>query len=73
MFDLNGFVMRTILAMVGSEPDYRIMKYALSWYDRAVLMDEDMARVAETIDGQYAAEMPEEVPGPLPETDITAQ
>ena len=42
MFKLHDFVMKTLLGMVGNEPDYKVREYALGWYDKSKLTDEDM-------------------------------
>lgn len=50
MFSLHDFVMKTLLGMVGNEPDYKVREYALGWYDKAKLTSEDMAQVDAAID-----------------------
>lgn len=53
MFDLSSFIMKTIRGMVGNEPDYRIQEYALSWYNRGKLTEENLAEIEELINKQY--------------------
>lgn len=60
MFSLHDFVLKTIKGMIGQEPDYKVMKYSLGWYDKEILTDEDMAEIQADIEAQY----PE--PEPLP-------
>ena len=51
--NLQKFVMRTLEQMYKSgESEYKVRQYALKWYTKEVLNDEDLA----TIDGWYSAE-----------------
>ena len=52
MFNLHDFVFKTLETMKNRLDEYQVRSYALSWYSKAVLTDEDMA----TIDGWYAVE-----------------
>lgn len=53
MFNLNKFVMTTLDKMHKSnEDEYRVRMYALTWYQKSVLTDEDMV----TIDSWFADE-----------------
>lgn len=45
MFSLGEFVFKTIIGMIGNEPDYKVKKYALGWYDKDVLTEEDLANI----------------------------
>ncbi|MDY4813074.1 MAG: hypothetical protein SO152_04400 [Ruminococcus sp.] len=51
-FNLRNFVMRTLETMKNKLDEYQVRSYALSWYSKGVLTDEDMT----TIDGWYAVE-----------------
>lgn len=59
MFDLHKFVMDTLAGMIGREPEYKVRQYALGWFDRDVLTEEDLA-VVETRFAELAAQTPEE-------------
>jgi len=50
MFDLRLFVMKTIMGMIGNEPDYKVMEYALGWYVRSTLTDDDLMEVENEIE-----------------------
>mgnify|MGYP004506539785 CR=1 FL=1 len=52
MFSLHNFVLRTLSTMRNRLDEYQVRSYALSWYSKSVLTDEDLA----TIDGWYSAE-----------------
>lgn len=56
MFNLHDFVLRTLSTMRNRLDEYQVSAYALSWYSKSVLTDEDLA----TIDGWYSAEEDEE-------------
>ncbi len=49
MFRLEEFIMNTIKGMVGNEPDYKIQEYALSWYNRGKLTEDDLAEIEKLI------------------------
>ena len=52
MFNLHDFVIKTLSTMRNRLDEYQVRAYALSWYSKSVLTDEDLA----TIDGWYSAE-----------------
>lgn len=52
MFNLHNFVIKTLSTMRNRLDEYQVRAYALSWYSKSVLTDEDLA----TIDGWYSAE-----------------
>lgn len=61
MFDLRKFVMETLRGMFGNYPEFQVREYALNWYAKGKLTEEDLAEVenwfvleeipAETIEG----------------------
>ena len=51
MFNLHNFVLRTLSTMKSRLDEYQDRAYALSWYSKSVLTDEDM----NTIDSWYSA------------------
>lgn len=55
MFNLHNFVIKTLSAMKNRLDEYQVRAYALSWYSKSVLTDEDLA----TIDSWYAVETEE--------------
>lgn len=45
-FNLKTFVMKTLTSMRnGGEDEYKIMQYALKYYEKGVLTEEDLAEV----------------------------
>lgn len=55
-FNLHDFVMKTIHKMItsGMEAEYKVMQYALSYYDKGVVTDDDMVQISEWIVEQEA-------------------
>ena len=45
MFNINGFIMKTLAGMVGHYPDFQVQEYALNWYAKGKLTEEDLATV----------------------------
>lgn len=57
MFNLHDFVLRTLSTMRNRLDEYQVRAYALTWYGKSVLTDEDM----NTIDSWYSVETEETV------------
>jgi hypothetical protein len=53
MFSLNNFIMKTLKGMVGNYPDFQVMEYALNWYSKGKLTEEDLGEVETLIEAQY--------------------
>lgn len=49
MFSLHDFVFKTLETMKNRLDEYQVRAYALSWYSKSVLTDDDMT----TIDSWY--------------------
>ena len=55
--NLHKFVMRTLEQMYeGGESEYKVRQFALKWYTKDVLKDEDLV----TVDGWYSVDEEEE-------------
>ena len=52
MFNLHDFVLRTLETARNNLNEYQVRAYALSWYSKSVLTDEDML----TIESWYSDE-----------------
>lgn len=58
-FNLNTFVMKTLESMKnGGEDEYKIMQYALKYYEKDVLTEDDMEKVQSWF--EETEEQPEE-------------
>lgn len=58
MFNLHNFVIKTLSTMKSRLDEYQVRAYALTWYSKSVLTDEDM----NTIDSWYSVEEVTEEP-----------
>ena len=58
MFNLHDFVIKTLSKMKSRLDEYQVRAYALSWYSKSVLTDDDML----TIDSWYSVEEVTEEP-----------
>ena len=45
MFNLHDFVIRTLSNMKNRLDEYQVRAYALSWYSKSVLTDDDMLTI----------------------------
>lgn len=56
-FDLKTFVMKTLTSMKeAGEDEYKVMQYALKYYEKNVLTEEDLAEVESWFDTEEDAE-----------------
>lgn len=49
MFDTKKFIMETIEGMIGHYPDFQAREFALYWYSKGKLTEEDLAIVEELL------------------------
>lgn len=60
-FSLKNFVMKTLTSMKeAGEDEYKIMQYALKYYEKGVLMEEDLAEVESWFETEKTDEAPSE-------------
>lgn len=45
MFDINKFIMDTLKGMKGNYPDFQIREYALNWYSKGKITEENLAEL----------------------------
>lgn len=58
MFDIKNFVMKTLKGAIGVYPDFQVREYALNWYSRGNLTEEDLAEIDALIEAQYVVPEP---------------
>ena len=58
MFSVTNFIMKTLRGMVGTYPDFQVMEYALNWYAKGKLTEENLAEVEALIEAQYVVPEP---------------
>ena len=54
MFVIHDYIMKMLHGMVGNYPDWQIMEYALNWYSKGKLTEEDLAEV----EGWFESQIP---------------
>ena len=60
MFSLREFIKRGLLDAVGKMADYQVILNATGWYEKNVLLEEDLAEISVRIEAQYIEAEPEE-------------
>lgn len=66
MFNIGNFLMKTLNGMIGNYPDFQVREYALNWYAKGKLTEEDLASIDASIEAQYIVPEP-----PVVEDDTT--
>lgn len=70
MFNLHDYIMKMLRGMVGNYPDWQIMEYALNWYSKGKLTEEDLAEV----EGWFENQIPNsEVDTPNPDVETPTE
>ena len=67
MFSLRDFIKGGLLNAVGKMADYQVILNSASWFEKGVLLEEDLAEIQQAIDNQYIE--PETPIEDEPETD----
>ena len=71
MFNLRNFIMDTLKGMKGNYPDFQIREYALNWYGKGKLTEDDLAEIEELINPPESVE--EQLEGTEPVEDELTQ
>lgn len=45
MFNIRNFIFNTLKEMKGNYPDFQIKEYALNWYSKGKLTEDDLAEL----------------------------
>lgn len=62
MFSLRSFIKKGLLDAVGKMADYQVILNATGWYEKSVLLEEDLAEISAKIEAQRsAAEIAEDI------------
>lgn len=56
MFSLREFIKKGLLDAIGKMADYQIILNAAGWFEKGVLLEEDLEEIQEAIDAQYPVE-----------------
>ena len=69
MFNIHDFVFETILGMIGKEPEYKVRQYALGWFEKNVLTEDDLAYM----ETRYAELEAQQTPVEEEETEVVEE
>lgn len=72
MFNITEFIMDTLKEMKGNYPDFQIKEYALNWYGKGKLTEENLAELEEYL-APEEVELPEDEVPEIPETEVPAE
>lgn len=72
MFNLTTFIMDTLKGMKGNYPDFQVKEYALNWYGKGKLTEENLAELEEYL-APEEVELPEDEVPEIPETEVLAE
>ena len=64
MFKLHDFIMKGLVAAIGVQADYWVILEAARWYEKGVLVEEDLIEIQRLIDEKNTPE-----PEPEPESE----
>ena len=53
MFNLRDFIKNGFIKAIGKMADYQIILNAAGWFEKGVLLEEDLAEIQRAIDAQY--------------------
>jgi hypothetical protein len=56
MFKLRDFIKRGLFDAVGKMADYQVILNATGWYEKGVLLEDDLAEISARIEAQYVTE-----------------
>lgn len=65
MFNIRDFILNTLRGMHGHYPDFQIREYALNWYAKGKLTEDDLAEVEMMLNPP----MPETIEAPETEAE----
>lgn len=72
MFSLTNYIMKTLKGMIGNYPDFQVMEYALNWYAKGKLTEDNLAEIEALIEAQYV-EPPTEIEEDGEATETTTE
>lgn len=53
MFNLKDFIKNGLIKAVGQMADYQVILNAVGWFEKGVLVEEDLAEIQTAIEAQY--------------------
>lgn len=58
-FNLREYVLKIIKDSIGNEADYKVRQNALNWFDKSILIEDDLAEIDLLIEEKNTAESAE--------------
>ena len=69
MFSLREFIKKGLIEAIGNMADYQVILNAAGWFEKGVLVEEDLAEINELIEAQKTIEVKEEITEEIPEVE----
>lgn len=57
MFSITEFIMKTLRGMIGRYPDFQVREYALNWYSKGKLTEENLLEIEAALEAQYSGDV----------------
>lgn len=57
MFSLRNFIYNGLFSAIGKMADYQVILNAVGWFEKGVLVEEDLANLQAAIEAQYPTEI----------------
>ena len=70
MFNITNFIMSALIGMIGNYPDFQVRQYALNWYEKGKLTEENLEVIETLIELENEEVQAEDV---LQETETTEE
>lgn len=70
MFNITNFIMSALIGMIGNYPDFQVRQYALNWYEKGKLTEENLEVIETLIELENEEVQAENV---LQETETTEE
>ena len=56
MFTLRDFIKKGLINAIGKMADYQVILNAAGWFEKGVLIEDDLAEIQTVIEAQYPTE-----------------
>ena len=53
LFNISDFIMKTLKGMIGNYPDFQVREYALNWYEKGKITEENLSEIETLVEAQY--------------------
>lgn len=69
-FSMHDFVLKGLISAIGVQSDYWVILEAARWFEKGILLEEDLVEIQRLIDEKNT---PEPEPEPIPESEATPE